>query len=239
MEHGFLDKYSEIKSPVQAVEPRVKTFTFLLATAVAAFLNQQELNSLIAIFSLSLLLFFVSRLPPLLYFKRLAMVAPPIVMFSAVYSFADGAFVFDRFIFYALKAVTCFNFVFLLVATTRFDRLLNSLRFFKMPPLILSMLSFLYRYIFVIQDELERMLRARDARVPAADRKDRLKIMFNLVGMIFLRSYDRSERIYRSMVARGYSIENSHSSVHEKVKYYDLAFLAFIALVTIGAILSL
>jgi cobalt/nickel transport system permease protein len=108
---------------------------------------------------------------------------------------------------------------------TRFENLLKALKFFKVPALGLSLLAFLYRYIFVIQDELERMQRAKDLKLPFADRKLNLKATFYLVGMIFLRSFERSERIYRSMIARGYNPEKMFRIEIFRPGYADFLFI--------------
>jgi cobalt/nickel transport system permease protein len=80
-----------------------------------------------------------------------------------------------------------------------------------MPRLLVAIISFMYRYMFVLVDETMRLLRAREARsARLSTRKGggsllwRARVAGNMVGQLFLRSYERSERIYNAMLARGY-----------------------------------
>ncbi|OQY34742.1 MAG: cobalt ECF transporter T component CbiQ [Anaerolineaceae bacterium 4572_5.2] len=99
----------------------------------------------------------------------------------------------------------------LLSATTPFPDLVHALRHLKIPPILVSIISFMYRYLFVLIDEAKRLLRARasrSARLP--HRKGGGNLAWNaknsgsLVGQLFLRSLERSERIYQAMQSRGF-----------------------------------
>lgn len=99
----------------------------------------------------------------------------------------------------------------LLVASTQFPDLMHALRHLRVPQMLVAVVSFTYRYLFVLSDEVLRLLRAREsrsARLPG--RKSggsvwwRARVAGNMVGQLFLRSYERSDRIYNAMVSRGY-----------------------------------
>jgi cobalt/nickel transport system permease protein len=100
----------------------------------------------------------------------------------------------------------------LLVATTQFPDLLHALRHLYVPGILVSIISFMYRYLFVLADEAIRLLRAREARSAALDNRSsggnlawRARVAGNMAGQLFLRSYERSDRIYNAMLARGYN----------------------------------
>jgi cobalt/nickel transport system permease protein len=100
----------------------------------------------------------------------------------------------------------------LLVATTRFPDLIHALEHLHFPKLIVTIIAFLYRYLFVLTDEVLRMTRARQARSAAAAGRQsggslrwRAGVAGSMVGQLFLRSYERSDRIYNAMLSRGYS----------------------------------
>ena len=70
----------------------------------------------------------------------------------------------------------------------------------------------MYRYLFVLTDEAMRLMRAREARSARSATGPgggsipwRARVTGNMVGQLFLRSYERSDRIYNAMLARGYS----------------------------------
>jgi cobalt/nickel transport system permease protein len=99
----------------------------------------------------------------------------------------------------------------LLSATTKFPDLMHALRHLKIPTVLVSTISFMYRYLFVLLEEARRLIRARSARsAKLPDRKSRtslsrnVKIGGSMVGQLFLRSIERSERIYQAMQDRGY-----------------------------------
>jgi cobalt/nickel transport system permease protein len=88
------------------------------------------------------------------------------------------------------------------------------------------MLSFMFRYLFVLAEEAVRMSRAYQSRCP---RRQTLKDAENtgrLAGALMLRTYNRAERIYLAMLSRGFSGEFRTLSV-QKLTFADIAFLAF------------
>ena len=68
----------------------------------------------------------------------------------------------------------------------------------------------MYRYMFVLVDEAQRMLRSRAARSAGVGRGTggsvawRARVAGGMAGSLFLRTLDRTERIYMAMLARGY-----------------------------------
>jgi len=100
----------------------------------------------------------------------------------------------------------------LLTATTRFPDLLHALHHLHIPSLLVAVVSFMYRYLFVLADEAMRLLRAREARSArpltgggGGSLVWRARVAGNMVGQLFLRSFERSDRVYNAMLARGYS----------------------------------
>jgi cobalt/nickel transport system permease protein len=101
----------------------------------------------------------------------------------------------------------------LLAFTTPFHDLIDALRELRLPRVMVSIIGFMYRYLAVMGDEAERMARARSAR--SADPTGRgggtvrwrASVTGRMVGSLFLRSYERSERIYSAMQARGFDGE--------------------------------
>lgn len=98
-----------------------------------------------------------------------------------------------------------------LIATTHFSELLIALAALRLPPVLIMILGMAYRYLFILQEEALRMLRARDSRSASLPNRRagrsllwRATITGRMVGTLFIRAYDRSERIYAAMLARGY-----------------------------------
>ena len=102
----------------------------------------------------------------------------------------------------------------LLVMTTSLPDLMWALRTLRVPPVLVSIVSFMYRYLYVLADEAGRLLRARASRsaaLPGVRAGNTLfwrgRVAGYMVGSLMLRSFERSERIYNAMAARGYAGE--------------------------------
>mgnify|MGYP001817965766 FL=1 len=100
----------------------------------------------------------------------------------------------------------------LLAYTTRYADLVDALRALRVPAIIVSIISFMYRYLAVLTDEAGRMSRARASRSAQAPQGRsggsltwRAKVTGSMVGSLFIRAYERSERIYAAMLARGFT----------------------------------
>jgi cobalt/nickel transport system permease protein len=117
-----------------------------------------------------------------------------------------------RFVSIVVRSWLSVQMAILLTATTRFPDLIHALRHLRLPQPLVSTISFLYRYLFVLTDETVRLLRAREARSarPAGGGGGgsvawRARVAGNMAGQLFLRSYERSDRVYNAMLARGYA----------------------------------
>jgi len=106
-----------------------------------------------------------------------------------------------------VKGLLSFATILVLVNTTPFERLLWAMRRLGMPGLLVSTIAAMYRYVFVLLDELERMRRARSARtfVPARGLSTaELRNGATRIGMLMVRASDRAERVHAAMLARGF-----------------------------------
>jgi cobalt/nickel transport system permease protein len=92
-----------------------------------------------------------------------------------------------------------------LMAVTRAVDLLSGLQRLKFPPLLIMMASFMYRYLFVLTDEALRLKQARDCRHFGGNLALNVRSTGHMAGSLFIRSYERGERIYAAMVSRGFN----------------------------------
>jgi cobalt/nickel transport system permease protein len=92
-----------------------------------------------------------------------------------------------------------------LVNVMPFDQLLFTLRRLWVPEILIAMLAFMYRYVFVLWDELDRMRVARRARTFGDGALWlRWKASAQLIGMLLIRAMERAERVHGAMCARGW-----------------------------------
>ncbi|MFJ8634130.1 cobalt ECF transporter T component CbiQ [Streptomyces sp. NPDC093568] len=93
----------------------------------------------------------------------------------------------------------------LLASTTELRELLLGLQRLKLPPLLVQIASFMIRYGDVIADEMRRMRIARESRGFEASGVRHWGVLAKSAGALFIRSYERGERVHLAMVSRGYA----------------------------------
>ncbi len=92
-----------------------------------------------------------------------------------------------------------------LIHVLPFPELLATLLRWRCPTLLVAMLSFMYRYIFILWDELARLRHARDARdFGSGSLRLRWTANAQLIGLLLLRAMERAERTHHAMLARGW-----------------------------------
>ncbi len=93
----------------------------------------------------------------------------------------------------------------LLAATTEVPDILAGLQRLRVPGVIVAIAGFMVRYIEVIAGELARMRVAMAARGYEARHLGQAKALATSAGALFIRSYERGERVYLAMTSRGYA----------------------------------
>jgi cobalt/nickel transport system permease protein len=139
----------------------------------------------------------------------------------------------------ALKAFLCLCTVNILVLTTAIPDLLQALVTLKTPPLLVAILASMYRYLAVLIAEFNSMRRAAIARnLMSSPRWQRL-LVGHMIGALFIRTYERGDRIYQAMLSRGYTGSLPSVQVPQsKLKDY-LAIIAIVILILWGQMVHL
>ena len=152
-----------------------------------------------------------------------------------------------RFVSILIRSWLSVQMAILLVATARFPDIIHALEHLRVPSILTTIIAFLYRYLFVLADEVFRLLRARESRsaasaVAAPGQRSgrsalwRAGIAGHMAGQLFLRSYERSDRVYNAMLARGYAghLMTINPHVLRRVDYVTLAVALFLILIVQG-----
>jgi cobalt/nickel transport system permease protein len=101
----------------------------------------------------------------------------------------------------------------LLAATTEPRMMLLGAQRLRLPPLLVQIAMFMLRYMDVILDEMRRMRIARESRGFVARDLRHLPVLAKSAGALFIRSYERGERVHLAMLSRGYA--GSMPMIHE------------------------
>ncbi len=220
MHHDFLDKYSDLDTPLHRLDARIKMLS-AVALLVAIVVTPPRQPAEFILFALLLALFtLISRVPVMHIIKKSLILFPFILLVAIFLPFMkggttlwEGHFVVPLrisqegiyiFLNVVCKAYLALATMILLSATTPFIQILHAMQAFRVPRLVIMILSFMYRYIFLLIDEAERMLTAHEARRFGLRRQRNLTSFGQLVGVLFLRTYERGERIYQAMTSRGF-----------------------------------
>jgi cobalt/nickel transport system permease protein len=93
----------------------------------------------------------------------------------------------------------------LLAATTDARELLLALQRLRVPGVLVEITAFMVRYADVITGEMQRMKIARESRGFDPRSRSALAVVASSAGALFIRSYERGERVHLAMLARGYA----------------------------------
>jgi cobalt/nickel transport system permease protein len=92
-----------------------------------------------------------------------------------------------------------------LAATTEPDELLRGLQRLRLPDLLVQITGFMIRYLDVVTGELTRMTTAMRSRGCDPRSPRHWPVLARSLGALFIRSYERGERVHLAMLARGYT----------------------------------
>ena len=257
----FIEKQAYHDSFMHRLDARVKIIlAFAAIIAIVAVPYSTMVYTVGAIFfCFFAVLWIASRVSPVVYLKRLAAIVPLwgiIILFQIFFKnryYADyhvlfslplGINVYAESVEFAyilaVKFLICISFIILLSSTTKLQDMLQGASRLGLPAELALALGMMIRYLFVfgymfrkINETLKtKCFDAFDRHLPY---RYRLRQLGYTIGTMFIRSYEQGERVYTSMLCRGYG-RDSHLFVAKKpLRAGEWAFLSF-ALVFIIAV---
>lgn len=232
MQLTFLDPYRPSNSLLHRADARVK---FLLTIAFILTSSLTPVGAwpvYIFLFALILSVTILSELGIRFVLTRASLALPfvfsalPVIFTTTgttLFTFPVGVWTLTasseglaRFVSIALKSWLSVQAAILLASSTPFPELLQAMRAVHIPRLLVAMFGLMWRYLFVLVDEALRLMRARSARSGVSGDKNkkiggsviwRARVAGGMAGNLFLRGIERSDRIYVSMLSRGYNGE--------------------------------
>jgi len=231
MEHTFLDKYSDLDSFLHRLDPRIKIITFFIFIIFILTTPLNKTSHLLAYLFFLIFLIFLSRIPMLYIFKR-SLVILPFIFLISLFNFVYQRFGIFTLIFKSWLAVLV---LILLSSTTKFSLLLKGMEKLHLPKILITLSSFMYRYLFVLTDEAMRMQRAWNIRYFGKNKLKQIKIIGNIIGILFVHSYERAERVYQAMCARGFTgqiLTLDKLKIGKREIFFSLIFLGILLMIT-------
>jgi cobalt/nickel transport system permease protein len=90
-------------------------------------------------------------------------------------------------------------------ATTSPREMVRGLERLRLPQILVQILTFMLRYLDVVSGDVRRMRIARESRAFTARHLGHLRVLGHAAGSLFIRSYERGERVHLAMLSRGYT----------------------------------
>ena len=229
---------------VHQIPPHIKILAGLLFIIVAVSTDITNWPAFVAYFAIIITITQIAKLPIITVFKR-SLIEVPFIFFALLMPFFGtgevieigsislyvngllaGASIVVKGTLGILVAIN-------LSATTTAREILNGLETLKMPTPMVQIASFMLRYVNVVNDEMLRMAVARASRGFEATGVRQWPVLATAAGALFIRSYERGERVHLAMIARGYQGDLPKTEkINNSARYWAIGLaVPFIALI--------
>jgi cobalt/nickel transport system permease protein len=207
VKHSYIDRYADLDSPMHLLEARSKIVGFTALIAGVLTISPASTYGFLPYFFLAAVMMGVSQIPLSFIVSRTLLILPFVLLAAIAVPWKESAG-FAWLAALMLRSLLCLILLVILTNTTRFPEFLRGLRRLGMPRILALNLGFLYRYLFVLTDEVMRMRMARDCRrVGRLPARAEFKLLGSMLGSLLIRSFERAERTYQAMLSRGYSTD--------------------------------
>lgn len=250
------ETYIDERSHLHSWTPRLKLVSLVLL--MFAFATVQQLSLVLPMLIVTAIIYAFSNLPFAFLLKRLRYPGLFILSVVLVLPFASGETVLAALGPLVLRQeglmtmglvvsrfLSILTLGFVLLGTTPFLTLLRAVRSLGLPTILADMTLLTYRYLFETADMLSTMQRSMRLR-GFGHRRRLLRLegktllqLTGLVGTLLIRSYERSERIYKAMQLRGYGqLKQPQLIAQQPIDGESLALSAITVLVAIGFVIA-
>jgi len=248
-EISSFEKFARQKSFVHSLHPAVKILCALLNIVLLVSFERHTVRAMLPFLFYPLVLAPLAGIPAGFLFTR-SLIALPFCFFAGIGNvfferapaFIIGGIAVNNgavsLVSLCLRSVLCVSSVVLLASTTPVGDISLQLRRFRVPAILVMLIEMTFRYIGVLFPEANRMHIAYHLRGglhksghPGGKRKGvDIRHYGQFAGSFFLRTIDRSERIYAAMKCRGYSLSNRAVKVFRRFGKKDIVFMAALSL---------
>ena len=242
-----MDELAVRSSPIHALHPLAKLIATIAYILVTLSFDKYDLGGLVPMVLWPILLFQISGIEVKSCFYKLRIVLPLVMavglfnpLFDRTVLLQLGGFAVSggvvSMLTLMLKGVFCLMASFLLMATTPIDSLCAALRQLHVPKMIVTLLLLTYRYVGVMTEELAVMTDAYHLRAPG-QKGIHISAWGSFLGQLLLRSMDRAQELYASMLLRGYRQQFHYADLRpfrgQDGLYMFVCSLAFVLLRTV------
>jgi len=204
MRHSFWDHYSSLDSPVHNIPTGLKMiFTLFLVILLTVLPGSYISFASLPILILLTTILIISGVPITNVIKRTLVILPlvlPVIVLNSIFMEAG----LKHSLILSVRSFLSIFSLILLVSVTRFSDIMKTLSSWHFPRIMIMILSFMYRYFFLLTGEMEKMVRAVKMRSGGSRGFGLIRIYSQILAILFIKSYERAERVYHAMLMRGY-----------------------------------
>jgi cobalt/nickel transport system permease protein len=206
MPSSYLDRYGRARTICHRLPPAAKLLLALafVFVVISVPIRYWPMHGVLA--SLIFIGHTLAGIPLSYLAKRLAVFLPMVLLLSLSLPMSQGFRAGWEIMGNILvRSTLAFLTGLWLINVMPFEQMLSTIRRFGVPDVLVAMLAFMYRYFFVVWDELDRMRVARRARTfGGGNLIYHWKMSSQLLGMLLIRAMERAERVHGAMCARGW-----------------------------------
>ena len=220
-----MDEMAMGTSGIHKLHPLCKLIVTITYIFVVVSFHKYDFSGLIVMALVPVLLFQAAEIPVHVCFYKLRMVLPLVCAVGLANPFLDqvpvlqiGGWIITGGVISMLTLMMkgCLTLMasFLFVATTPIDRLCAALRKLHVPKVLTTLLLLTYRYVGVMIEEASLMMQAYSLRAPG-QKGVHISAWGSFLGQLLLRSTDRAQELYNSMILRGFYGEFYYTDIPE------------------------
>lgn len=198
----------------------LKFIFIIIFILIILLIKREDLDKIFVYFLLVVLILYINRIKFNKIFKKILSIIPFALVFSLsllligrnsilsinFFNLLEISMNYNlvNFISILLKSIISILLLVFLIETSDIASLIINFKFLKFPKVLLSTTLLIYRYFYTLIDEIKRMEIARDLRYFGGYLLRQIKVFSNIIGVLLIRSIERSERVYYAMKLRGY-----------------------------------
>ena len=211
-----LQKQAQLSTPLTSLHPLAKLLMTMAYIVTLMSLGKYALFKLLVLASYPLLGFYWGRISLSQALWRLRLILPLVACVGIANPFFDKHIIYWgdfairagylSFFSLLLKGVLAVLASYLLIATTTIEQICHALRLLQLPKLLVTQLLLSYRYLTLLLEQADTIAQAYALRAPK-QKGVHFKVWGSLAGQLLLRSIDRANNLYDSMLLRGYQGE--------------------------------
>ncbi len=231
MTHAWHDTYHHAKTPAHHLDPRSKLFVGFLFMGFVLLTPQLTLAKGTAYSGFLVVVGLLCRVPISLFIRRVGSLVPFILLMglSAWLSHISK----DHVMQILGKAFLSIGAMTVLAAVVPFPDMLRALQAVHVPRLFILFLAFLFRYGAVLGRETLKLERGWKARYFGQVWRNHWREIGHILSALLVRSYERAERVYAAMLARGFSLHGPAFHVLH-FSYWDALLIGTSSAILLG-----